>query len=89
LLEKGAEHDAAHDEAVLKLMQEIRDEMKSLRHDFETKMDAMNERQTKTESRVDSVFGNIRAFGIGWASAFTLIGAGAVAGFEKLAELFK
>jgi len=89
LLEQGAAHDAAHDEAMLDALKEIRDEVKALREHVDTKFDNLSERQTKTETRVDKVLGNVRAFGAGMAAAFTLIGTALGAGISSVLEWFK
>lgn len=77
------EHDAAHDKAVLDALKEIRDDVKSLRQYVEDEVKAMTERQTKTETRVDTLMAEIKGTGrgikIGWAAAFTLIGGGIAA----------
>lgn len=89
LLEQSAAHDAANDEAMLSALKEIRDEVKALREHVDTKLDDLSERQTKTETRVDKVLGNARAFGAGMAAAFTLIGIAIGEGLSQIMEFFK
>lgn len=61
------------------------EELKAIREDIA----ALTERQNKTETRVDKVLGNVRAFGAGMAAAFTLIGTALGAGLSSLLEWFK
>lgn len=53
------------------------------------KVEALSDRQTKTETRVDKVLGNVRAFGAGMAAAFTLIGTALGAGLSSILEWLK
>lgn len=50
---------------------------------------SLTDRQTKTETRVDKVLGNVRAFGAGMAAAFTLIGTALGAGLTSILEWLK
>lgn len=61
------------------------EELKGLRSEIA----ALTERQNKTETRVDKVLGNVRAFGAGMAAAFTLIGTALGAGLSSFLEWFK
>ncbi len=60
-------------------------ELKAIREDIAV----LTERQTKTETRVDKVLGNVRAFGAGMAAAFTLIGTALGAGLSSFLEWLK
>ena len=93
LIEQGREHDAERGAAVLKTLQEIRDEMKALREHVDTKIDSLSDRQTKTETRLDTMLaeakGTVRGVKIGWAAAFAAIGGGIVAAASKIMELLQ
>lgn len=60
-------------------------ELKAIREEIAS----LTERQNKTETRVDKVLGNVRAFGAGMAAAFTLIGTALGAGLSSVLEWFK
>jgi hypothetical protein len=89
LLERGAAHDAEHDKAVLDKLDKITDEITSLRSYVEQEVKVIADRQNKTETRVNTVLGNVRAFGAGMAAAFTLIGTALGAGLSSFLEWFK
>lgn len=89
LLERGATHDAEHDKALLDKLDGITDEITSLRKYVEAEVRVITDRQTETETRLDRVLGNVRAFGAGMAAAFTLIGTALGAGLTSLVEWLK
>lgn len=89
VLEAEVEHASEQRGELLRMMKEVRDELKGLRNSVDTEVAALKERQTKVETRVDKVLGNVRAFGAGMAATFTLIGAAAGATLHKLWELFQ
>ena len=89
LLEQGKAHDAEHDRAVIDKLDKITAEIASLRKYVEGEVKLIAERQTKTETRVDKVLGNVRAFGAGMAAAFTLLGGGIATAIGNVLGWFK
>ena len=61
------------------------DEIKAIR----AEVTALSKRQGATETRVDKVLGNVRAFGAGMAAAFTLLGGGIATAVGQLLGWFK
>lgn len=89
VLEANARNAAAQHEAIIGVMKEIRDDVKSLRAYVEAEVTELRDRQVKVEGRVDKVFGNVRAFVAGMAAAFTLLGTAVGAGITSLLEWLK
>ncbi len=87
LLEKGAQQDAAHDEAVLDALKEIRDEVKALNERQDARIKALEDKHAEFDTRIKVAAGTARGIGIGWAAAFTTIGAALTLGFERVVEL--
>lgn len=89
LLERGAQHDAEHDEAVLKALKEIRDEMKALNEKSEARMKALEDKHADMDMRIKVAAGTARGIGIGWAAAFTFLGGAIATAIANVTELFK
>ncbi len=93
LVEQAAQqaksNQAERDELMLRTLNEVRDEVKSLRAYVEREVEELRDRQLNIESRVDKVLGNVRAFGAGMAAAFMAVGAAVGAGFSQVLEWFK
>jgi hypothetical protein len=88
-LEKGAEHDAEHDAAVLSALGEIRDEMKALREHVGKEVESLNAKHGALDTAVKEAKAMVRGFGAGWAAAFMFIGGAIGAGLSNLTGLFK
>lgn len=88
LLERGAQHDAEHDEAVLKALKEIRDEMKALNEKSEARIKTVEDKQADFDTRIKVVAGTARGIGIGWAAAFTFLGGAIATVVTNVKDLF-
>ena len=89
LLERGAQHDAEHDETVLKALKEIRDEIKALNEKSEARMKALEDKQADMDTRLKIAAGTVRGVGIGWAAAFTFLGGAIATAVSNFMGLFK
>ena len=71
--------------AVERWEQVHREEVEALKKD----LDDIRKASETTRSRVDLIIGNARAFGFGFAAAFTFIGTAIGAGITSALEIFK
>lgn len=86
------DHLQRNGDASAEALQEIR----KIAASFEAETKAIREEMaefkaelTATKTRVDTIIGNVRAFGAGMAAAFTLLGTALGAGVSSLLEWFK
>lgn len=89
LLEQAASHDAAHDNAVLAALGDIRAEIASLRRDMKAEVEKVTDRQTSIENAWSKVQGTVGGIKIGWAMAFTFIGSAVAVAAGQIMGIFK
>jgi len=86
LLEQSAAHNGA---AMLEALHEIRDEVKSLRADFEQEVATMKQKHHDLDKAISEAKALARGFGSGWAAAFMLIGGAVGTAVANFMGLFK
>lgn len=86
---RDREHDAEHDQAVLKGIEDLSVKVESLQSFVKQEVDSINAKHTALDKAVAEAKAMVRGFGAGWAAAFMFIGGAIGAGIANFTGLFK